>query len=134
MNPKGTPQNLTQNGRPRAFKSEEEVIKAFREFCSHIREDGFKEAPTKLNFSAWTNVDMHTLYLTLNRYYPTIKKEYESLLAEVLTEGAMTGAYQSTMTIFCLKNWCDWTDKQEQKIDMSAKVQRIEDYLAEYDD
>lgn len=30
----------------------------------------------------------------------------------------MLGHYQSAMSIFALKNWCKWTDKQE--VDVSA--------------
>jgi len=128
MNPKGTPKNLKHEGRPRAFKTEKDVIDAFRKFCDHIRADGFVETPTKLNFSTWMGIDISTVFRTLNLYCNAIKKDYDAILSEVLTEGAMTGKYQPTMTIFCLKNWCDWTDRQEQKIDMKASM-TIEDFL-----
>ena len=39
-----------------------------------------------------------------------IKREFETIRADVISEGTMLGKYQPTMSIFCLKNWCAWRD------------------------
>ena len=37
------------------------------------------------------------------------------MLADILSEGAMMGIYQTTMTIFSLKNLCDWADRYDDR-------------------
>ena len=46
-----------------------------------------------------------------SEYFPTIKKEFEKLQSDTITTGGMLGKYNPTMTIFALKNWCNWKDK-----------------------
>ena len=33
--------------------------------------------------------------------------------SDTITTGGMLGKYNPTMTIFALKNWCNWKDKAE---------------------
>ena len=40
-----------------------------------------------------------------------MKKEFEAIRADTISEGTMLGKYQPTMSIFALKNWCSWTDR-----------------------
>jgi hypothetical protein len=49
----------------------------------------------------------------LNEYFPTIKKEFERLQSDTIMTGGMLGKYNATMSIFGLKNWCNWKDKAE---------------------
>ena len=64
----------------------------------------------------YTQTDRRTIYNALNKYFPTVKRDFEKLQSDTMTEGAMTGKYNPTMTIFALKNWCEWKDKQETEI------------------
>jgi hypothetical protein len=102
-------------GQPKKFKSGQQMIDLWQQFCDQIRENGYIEAPTQTAFGRWlsanyTNVDRRTIYNSLNEYFPMIKKEFETIRADVISEGTMLGKYQPTMSIFCLKNWCAWRD------------------------
>ena len=94
------------------------MIDLWKQFCKHIKDNEYTEVPTQTNFEQWLNIQykpvtVRTIYNALNEYFPTIKKDFESVQADLIAEGAMLGRYQPTMSIFALKNWCKWTDKQE---------------------
>lgn len=105
-------------GQPKKFNSAKQLIELFRNFCDEIIDDDFKRVPNQTNFCRWLekcydSCDRKTIYNSLNKYFPTIKKEFEQIQSDVIAEGSMLGHYQATMSIFALKNWCKWTDKQE---------------------
>ena len=109
---------MAGRGRPKKFKSGEQLIDLWKQFCKHIKDNEYTEVPTQTNFEQWLNIQykpvtVRTIYNALNEYFPTIKKDFESVQADLIAEGAMLGRYQPTMSIFALKNWCKWTDKQE---------------------
>lgn len=106
-------------GKPRTFQSGEEFLKLFSEFLLNIKAFGYVEMPTKSNFILWLHYnkgircDYWVINDTLNEYYPESKKIYLQMLEDTLSEGAALDKYKQVMIIFCLKNWCGWTDKQE---------------------
>lgn len=109
---------MAGRGQPKKFKSGEQLIDLWKQFCKHIKDNEYTEVPTQTNFEQWLNIQykpvtVRTIYNALNEYFPTIKKDFESVQADLIAEGAMLGRYQPTMSIFALKNWCKWTDKQE---------------------
>lgn len=102
-------------GQPRKFNSGTKLIALFREFCDDIIENDFARVPNQTNFCRWLadnycECDRKTIYNALNKYFPTIKSEFEQIQSDVIAEGGMLGKYQSTMSIFALKNWCRWSD------------------------
>ncbi len=104
--------------KPKKIKSGKQLIELWTEFCDSIRENNYSEAPTQTAFSRWLSkcfdaIDRRTIYNNLNKYFPEVKKDFESIRADTIAEGTMLGKYQPTMSIFALKNWCKWTDKQE---------------------
>lgn len=110
-------------GQPKKFSSGKILIELFRDFCNEIIENEFNRVPNQTNFCKWlekhySTVDRKTIYTSLTKYFPTIKKNFEQIQSDVIAEGSMLGHYQPTMSIFALKNWCKWTDKQE--IDVST--------------
>lgn len=110
-------------GQPKKFSSGKVLIELFRDFCNEIIENEFNRVPNQTNFCKWlekhySTVDRKTIYTSLNKYFPTIKKNFEQIQSDVIAEGSMLGHYQPTMSIFALKNWCRWSDKQE--IDVST--------------
>ena len=120
-------------GRPKTFENGEQIIELYKQFCRQIVEDGFRTTPTLTEFSRWLEGEYHetdrrTLWKSLNEYYPEVKSEFESIRADIITQGAMLGAYHNSMSIFALKNWCNWKDKTENEvkadttIDVSIKV------------
>ena len=105
-------------GHPKTYQSGEELIELWTEYCDEIAEQGYIQAPTQTDFCRWlkrreTPADAKTIYTTLNKYFPNIKAEFEKIRADTIAAGAMLGHYQQSITIFALKNWAGWTDKQE---------------------
>lgn len=103
-------------GQPKRFSSGEQLIALFRIFCDEIIDNGFERVPNQTNFCNWLSehynaCDRKTIYNALNKYFPTVKKEFEQIQSDVIAEGGMLGKYQSAMSIFALKNWCRWQDK-----------------------
>lgn len=104
--------------KPTKFKSAKQLIELWQEFCDEIVEAEFYTIPSQTSFCKWLTVhyegaDRKTIYNSLNKIFPDIKKDFEAIRADVIAEGSMLGKYNSTMSIFALKNWCKWTDKQE---------------------
>lgn len=103
-----------QKGRnKRSFSSGEELTDRFEEFLDHIKAIDYADVPTKTNFAKWLDISRMSLYYSLKDYYPDAQAPYKDMLSDCLTEGAMRGKYDRTITIFTLKNWCDWSDKRE---------------------
>lgn len=44
------------------------------------------------------------------------ESEYKSMLGDLLSDGALVGAYNTSSAIFTLKNLCDWADKREDRV------------------
>lgn len=110
-------------GQPKKFSNGKRLIELFRAFCDEIVEHEFTRVPNQTNFCKWleknySSVDRKTIYTSLNKYFPSIKKDFEQIQSDIIAEGGMLGHYQPTMSIFALKNWCKWTDKQE--VDVST--------------
>lgn len=128
---KKSPEDRGPGGRPKMFQDPDELLELFADFCDEIRALDFEGMPTKTAFAAWLKsqgqgCDRRTIRLTVQEYYPALKKEWDEMLADFLSEGAARGKYSTTMIIFCLKNWCDWRDKID--TDNTNRI-TIEDFL-----
>lgn len=131
--------------KPTKFKSAKQLIELWQEFCDEIVEAEFYTIPSQTSFCKWLTVhyegaDRKTIYNSLNKIFPDIKKDFEAIRADVIAEGSMLGKYNSTMSIFALKNWCKWTDKQEvttaniddqTRNEVNSLVESINDYEAD---
>ena len=111
-------EHMAGRGQPKKIKNGKQLIDLWTSFCEYIRDAEYSIAPTQTDFCRWLSkefdsCDRRTIYNALNKYFPTIKGEFERIQADTITSGAMLGRYNSTMSIFALKNWCKWTDKQE---------------------
>lgn len=107
---------MAKSGQPKKFKNGDELIDLFDEFCKSIASRGYKRIPSQTEFCRWLEkhfkaVDRRTIYNSLNKYFPDIKSDFERLQSDLIAQGGMLGKYQSTMSIFVLKNWCKWSDK-----------------------
>ena len=136
---------MASRGQPKKIKSKQQLIELWSDFCEHIREIDYAITPTQTDFCIWLrnefdNCDRKTIYNALNKYFPTVKSEFERIQADTITSGAMLGKYNSTMSIFALKNWCKWTDKQEvttaniddqTRNEVNSLVESINDYEAD---
>ena len=118
-------------GRPKKFNSGKKLIELFAEFCDYIIEQDYTIIPSQTEFCKWMSkvygdTDRKTIYNSLNKYFPTIKKDFENLQSDVIAQGGMTGKYQSTMSIFVLKNWCKWQDKPtSENTDILDKLDKV---------
>lgn len=119
-------------GQPKKFRSGNQLIDLFRDFCDEIINNGFNRVPNQTNFCKWlethyNSVDRRTIYTSLNKYFPNIKKEFEQIQSDVISEGGMLGHYQPSMSIFALKNWCKWSDKQDISLqeDFNGKITEL---------
>ena len=101
--------------KPNKFESGEQLIELWRQFCNSIVENEFNTVPTQTAFCRWLEkeyekTDRKTIYNSLNKIFPDIKKDFEQLQSDVIMQGGMMGKYNPTMSIFGLKNWCGWSD------------------------
>ena len=101
--------------KPNKFESGEHLIELWRQFCNSIVENEFNTVPTQTAFCRWLEkeyekTDRKTIYNSLNKIFPSIKKDFEQLQSDVIMHGGMMGKYNPTLSIFGLKNWCGWSD------------------------
>ena len=103
-------------GQPKKFNSGNALISLFDDFCQYVIDEDYAIVPSQTEFCKWLaknfkDVTRRTIYNSLNKYFPAIKKEFEQLQGDLIAQGGMIGKYQNTMAIFALKNWCAWQDK-----------------------
>ena len=110
--------------KPTKFKSAKQLIELWQSFCDDIVANNFETIPSQTAFCRWLathyeNADRKTIYNSLNKIFPDIKKDFKQIQSDVIAEGSMLGHYQPAMSIFALKNWCKWSDKPENSSDKS---------------
>lgn len=106
---------MGKGGQPPRFEDGEQLISFWVDFCDEIIDNNYDRIPTQTAFCRWLaknykETDRKTIYNSLNRYFPNIKKEFERIQSDVIMQGGMLGRYNPTMSIFGLKNWCGWGD------------------------
>lgn len=126
-------------GQPKRFSNGKQLIELWTDFNEDIRKCGFIMVPTQSNFCRWlkeqyASCDRRTIYNALNKYFPTIKSQFERIQSDTIAEGAMLGHYQSTMSIFALKNWCKWSDSPVQDTTGEAELPALYAALEADDD
>ncbi len=114
--------------KPNKFESAEQLISLWSDFCIEIAENDFYTVPTQTAFCRWLEknykkTDRKTIYNSLNKIFPNIKKQFEQIQSDTIMQGGMLGKYQPTMSIFGLKNWCGWGDNGTQ----SSREEVVED-------
>lgn len=117
-------------GRPKAFKSVEEVEEKINAYFNYCEE---KEKPyTMSGLAYYLEVSRQTLvnYSNKDEYFDTIKKARDRVQMQ-LEENALSNKANPTFTIFNLKNNFDWKDKMEvEKTDMT----KVDELLKEIKD
>ena len=108
-------------GRPRVFKSVEEVEEKINAYFNYCEE---KEKPyTMSGLSYYLGISRQTLvnYSNQDQFFDTIKKARDRVQMQ-LEENALSNKANPTFTIFNLKNNFDWKDKIEHS---SSEVENI---------
>lgn len=115
--------------RERVIYSGQELLMLFESYCSYIRKNNYMKSfntpegeiklmpmvPNQSNFALWLGIPRGCISASIRDSDDSVAQEYKAMLGDLLSEGAMVGAYQSTSAIFSLKNLCDWADKYEDK-------------------
>ena len=108
-----------KRGQPKTFTKQEfkDFVFEYMDFIYDKQEKSLKDTPTFYGFYRFVRQQKECSYHTIRRcfdeYWADIKKEFEDIRADLLSRGASIGIYNPTMTIFALKNWCNWKDKAE---------------------
>ena len=87
--------------KPNKFESGEQLISLWNDFCNEIIDNGFDKVPTQTAFCRWLaenyeETDRKTIYNSLNKIFPTIKKDFEKLQSDTITTGASNDIEQAT--------------------------------------
>lgn len=113
----------------RVLEDAEEVLFAFEAFISYIRKNNFVKVfdrpdgtpgvmpliPNQTSLARWLGISAFNIGRTMDKATSKELQTYKRTLADCLSEGAMAGVYQSSSTMFTLKNMCDWADKYEER-------------------
>lgn len=126
----------TGAGSKRAFESGQQLIDELERYCDYLKSINYQEYPTKMGFADFCGKNRSTVWNAVNNFYPEIKKQWQETIEQVLVNGVNAGVYHVTMTIFILKNWCEWTDKREtvttEKKPAIASKQELRDAIQQY--
>ena len=118
-----------KRGQPKTFTKQEfkDFVFEYMEFIYDKQENSVKDTPTFYGFYRFVREKKECSYHTIRRcfdeYWADIKKEFEDIRADLLSRGASIGIYNPTMTIFALKNWCNWADKPENENEEKQEMQ-----------
>lgn len=103
-------------GHPKVFEEQEFKNFVFQ-YLDEVRQSQDGDQPDIPTFYGFYNFvkdkkecSYHTIRRCFDEYWADIKKDFQDVRSDLLVRGGMLGKYQSTMTIFGLKNWCGWGD------------------------
>lgn len=103
-------------GHPKVFEEQEFKNFVFQ-YLNEVRQSQDGDQPDIPTFYGFYNFvkdkkecSYHTIRRCFDEYWADIKKDFQDVRSDLLVRGGMLGKYQSTMTIFGLKNWCGWGD------------------------
>ena len=102
----------SKGGRPPNFKSVDDFVEQFIEYLEVLQDEGYERVPSYSNFAKWKHRSASSVHRYV-REHPEVKEYIKQPLSDVLSTGALMGKYRDAITIFTLKNMCDWTDKRE---------------------
>ena len=115
-------------GRPRAFKSVEEVEEKINAYFNYCEE---KEKPyTMSGLAYYLGISRQTLvnYSNQDQFFDTIKKARDRVQMQ-LEENALSNKANPTFTIFNIKNNFDWKDSNEVKT--NVEITKVDELLSE---
>ncbi len=115
------------------FSSPAALLDAWRQFSDEVARERYAIAPTDSAFcrtvAAARGCRLATVETAYARHAPAVQDAIDRIRADILTEGALAGAYPATVSTFVLKNRCGWADKPERAApatDIAAIAAQIE--------
>lgn len=129
------------HGQYKSLQGGEEVLDAMEGFCAYVRANNFMKpftrpdgeesyipiVPNPTNLSMWLGISSRALRRSAAEMDPSQEAEYKAMLSDLLSDGAIVGAYNTSSTIFTLKNLCDWADKREDRVVQVENTSSIEE-------
>jgi len=115
-----------KGGRPLKYEKVEDVEKAIKDY---FKECDKKQKPYTVSGLAYAlNMSRQSLlnYENKEKFFDTIKKAKDKIEVQ-LEENALLGKYNTTFTIFNLKNNYSWQDKQEIDSNHTDRIKIIND-------
>lgn len=107
---------MNNRGQPKIFSEEEfeQLVFEYLDLIYKKQNENIKDIPTFYGFYLFVNEKKQCSYHTIRRcfdeYWADIKKDFQEIRTDIIARGATVGVYNSTMSIFGLKNWCGWSD------------------------
>lgn len=102
---------IMKNRAPALIQTHEEFVGLFEQYLDAIKPTD--EVPTYSNFATWLgNYSRHSIYSFFKKH-PETRDAVAELLADAIVEKAIKGQFRDAVSIFTLKNRCNWTDKKE---------------------
>lgn len=126
----------------KCFYSPDEIVFAMDCYSAYIKAHNFMKpytkpdgsqgvmplVPNQTNLARWLGTRCQTIYDCLDRHGEERHyKQYKKILSDLLSEGAMAGAYQASTAIFTLKNMCDWAEKYEDRTPQKQEMFTLDD-------
>lgn len=112
----------TGKGKGKKFQSADDLIAAQLDYLDYITSINYQEYPTKIGMAKFSSCDVKTIYNCLHRYFPEIGNIWKENTEQCLVNGVNAGVYHPSFTIFVLKNWCGWAERQE---NISKEIPKI---------
>ena len=94
------------------FASGDEFIDRFEEYLKDQDSTFTQRPPSFSRFADWLEVSRKKVLYYVGKW-PEADRTLRQMIADVLVEHAIIGDYRDAVSIFTLKNRCDWTDKKE---------------------
>jgi len=113
---------MAKGGKPRRFKTPEVMQKELKKYEKYLEETG--KPFLLIGFANFCGVHRTILdgYADKPEYSDTIKQIKQKAELDLL-EGAMSGTYNATASIFFAKNNHNYTDKTESVTDNTHRIQ-----------
>ena len=113
----------------KVFRDNNDFIVTFEHYINKVQKEDYAELPTLLNFARYVKCSPHTIQSYLYALTENDRKIYKSILADMLYQGVNAGYYDRQMTIFAMKNLCDWSDR----VESTAKIEKKKDIISKED-
>lgn len=126
-------EDKNKGGRPLKYENVEDVEKVINDY---FKECDKKQIPYTVSGLAYAlNMSRQSLlnYENKEKFFDTIKKAKDKIEVQ-LEENALLGRYNTTFTIFNLKNNYGWQDKQEIDSTHTDRIEIINDLPSDVDE
>lgn len=102
---------VAKNKAAAAIQTHDEFVGLFEQYLDSIKKTD--AVPTYSNFADWLGCYSPTSIYKFMKDHPETRDATAELMADAIVEKAIKGVFRDAVSIFTLKNRCNWTDKKE---------------------